>query len=73
MADIIEPMCCEVVCSLDGGETDFLWVCACGMTVDNGISFLFDEAPLSVLVVVTGRMNDALWMKAKQRVVSCDY
>ena len=46
MADIIEPMCCEVVCSLDGGETDFLCVCACGMTVDNGISFLFDGVPV---------------------------
>ena len=43
MADIIEPMCCEVVCSLDGGETDFLvvCVCVCGMTVDHGILFLF--------------------------------
>ena len=46
MADIIEPMCCEVVCSLDGGKTDFLCVCACGMTVDNGISFLFDGVPV---------------------------
>ena len=46
MADNIEPMCCEVVCSLDGGETEFLCVCACGMTVDNGISFLFDGVPV---------------------------
>ena len=25
------------------------------------------------IVVGTGRMKDALWVKAKQRVVSCDY
>ena len=46
MADIIEPMCCEVVCRLDGGETDFLCVCVCGMTVDHGILFLFDGVPV---------------------------
>ena len=46
MADIIEPMYCEVVCSLDGGETDFLCVCVCGMTVDHGILFLFDGVPV---------------------------
>jgi len=25
------------------------------------------------IVVGTGRMKDALWMKAKQGIVSCDY
>ena len=48
MDDNIEPMCCEFVCSLDGGETVFLCVCVCvcGMTVDHGVLLSFDGVPV---------------------------